>query len=187
MPYFEGTNYCSKHRHNLKSCTLSKNKLTTTHRLFSALCLYNSWRWARTLAFPQTSSLNTFPNTYPVIGGGVHCDEYGRKRGAHRSERRERLHAPTAGEDAGAHWSAPGGVEDNYLSCLFCSRLLLDVCRCACGRQITFFLPLFDVGTLECSVGDFEIWSLSDCVFLINMIVTIILIKWYYNNKLGII
>lgn len=42
------------------------------------------------------------------------------------------------------------------------------------GGRITFFLPLFDVGMrmLECSVGDFVIWSLSDCVFLINMIVT---------------
>lgn len=45
------------------------------------------------------------------------------------------------------------------------------------GGRITFFLPLFDVGMLECSVGDFVIWSLSDCVFLIIMIVTIILIK----------
>lgn len=45
------------------------------------------------------------------------------------------------------------------------------------GGRITFFLPLFDVGMLECSVGDFVIWSLSDCLFLINMIVTIILIK----------
>lgn len=84
----------------------------------------------------------------------MHGDEYGRKRGAYRSERRERLHAPTAGEDAGAHWSAPGGVEDNYLPVLSVRAYRLMCAGERVGDWSAFFLPLFDVDMLECSVGD---------------------------------